>query len=117
MFRKGVNTKEFVSRCRNKFGDQFDYSETIYTAAREPIKVTCRRHGTFVIPEARYHLRSKSGACSMCEHEASRLPLADFIYRANEIHGAKYDYSQITYDNLNQKVKIICPIHEIEELV
>ncbi len=105
-----VPTKEFVRRCRNKFGDRFDYSETIYSKSKHPIKVTCRKHEAFVV-EARNHLRLDSGGCSKCEQDVSRLPLKDFIKRANDIHGAKYDYSRVTYDNLNQKVTIICPLH------
>lgn len=110
MGRKAVTTKEYVRRCWNKLGDQFDYSETVYTTARDAIKVTCKKHGSFVV-EARNHLRLNSGGCSQCRHDESRLRLQDFVKRANEIHAAKYDYSRVTYDNLNQKVTIICPIH------
>lgn len=34
-----------------------------------------------------------------------------FIERSIKIHGAKYDYSQVNYKNMNTKVCIICPIH------
>ena len=58
------STKEFVRDGRNMFGNRFDYSESIYTAAREPVKVTCRKHGSFVV-EARNHLRSESDGVSI----------------------------------------------------
>jgi hypothetical protein len=112
MSRQTLATEKFFSDCHKQFGDRFDYSETIYTTLKKPVKVTCRKHHkTFVVPEARNHLRPKSGGCSECEQEAARLPLKDFIERANDIHGAKYDYSRVTYDNLNQKVTIKCPLH------
>lgn len=40
-----------------------------------------------------------------------RLTTKIFIARAKEIHGDKYDYSEVEYVNYKTKVKIICPIH------
>ena len=37
--------------------------------------------------------------------------LNDFIEKAKEIHGNKYDYSKVEYKNLRTKVCIICPKH------
>lgn len=34
-----------------------------------------------------------------------------FIVKAREVHGDKYDYSQVDYKGSNIKVKIICPEH------
>lgn len=39
----------------------------------------------------------------------------EFIKRAKEIHGNKYDYSLVEYINTVTKVKIICPFHGIFE--
>lgn len=35
----------------------------------------------------------------------------NFIRKAIEIHGDKYDYSDVDYQSTKKKVKIICPIH------
>lgn len=40
-----------------------------------------------------------------------KLTTEDFIKRAIEIHGDKYDYSQVNFINSNTKVSIICKIH------
>lgn len=39
----------------------------------------------------------------------------EFIQKAKEVHGDKYDYSLVEYKNARTKVKIICPIHGIFE--
>lgn len=39
---------------------------------------------------------------------AKKLTLANFIKNAKEIHGNKYDYSQVIYINSRTKVKIYC---------
>lgn len=39
----------------------------------------------------------------------------NFIEKAKQIHGNKYDYSLVDYKNNSTKVKIICPVHGIFE--
>lgn len=39
------------------------------------------------------------------------LTTEEFIRRAREVHGDKYDYSKVVYVNNRTKVCIICPIH------
>ena len=40
-----------------------------------------------------------------------KLTTKEFIAKAKEIHGDKYDYSKVYYVNLGTKVCIICPEH------
>ena len=40
-----------------------------------------------------------------------RLTKENFIERAKNVHGDKYDYSKVEYKNARTKVCIICPIH------
>lgn len=35
----------------------------------------------------------------------------EFVDRAKEVHGDKYDYSKVEYVNNRAKICIICPIH------
>ena len=42
---------------------------------------------------------------------AKKLTQEDFIERAKQVHGNKYDYSKIKYINFRTKVCIICPEH------
>lgn len=44
-----------------------------------------------------------------------KLTCEEFIARAREIHGTKYDYSQVEYVNNSTKVKIICSVHGVFE--
>ena len=39
----------------------------------------------------------------------------EFIEKAKQIHGGRYDYSLVEYKRTNIKVKIICPIHGVFE--
>ncbi len=40
-----------------------------------------------------------------------KLTTQEFIKKAIIIHGDKYDYSLVLYNNINEKVIIICPVH------
>lgn len=40
-----------------------------------------------------------------------KLTTEEFIKRAREVHGDKYDYSKVEYDGSHKKVCIICPKH------
>ncbi len=42
---------------------------------------------------------------------SKRLTTQDFIYRAIKIHGDKYDYSQVCYENNSTPIIIICIYH------
>ena len=44
---------------------------------------------------------------------AKRLTQVEFIEKAKEIHGDKYDYSKVNYVNNITKVCIVCPIHGV----
>lgn len=43
--------------------------------------------------------------------EMKKFTTADFIEKAKEVHGEKYDYSEVDYTNQRTSVEIICPIH------
>lgn len=42
---------------------------------------------------------------------AKRLTQEEFIKRAKEIHGDKYDYSKAIFDNVDEKVCLVCKEH------
>jgi len=42
---------------------------------------------------------------------SKRLTTQEFIDRARDVHGDKYDYSKVEYVNANTKVCIVCPKH------
>lgn len=109
---KLVTTEDFVRRSIKKFGDQFDYSKTIYTSSSKKLIISCKKHGECSItPNG--HL-SGTG-CKQCSRDlnglAHKLDTKEFISRSKLIHGDKYDYSMSIYEHSLQKLKILCPQH------
>ena len=43
--------------------------------------------------------------------QGRRLTKEEFIEKARQVHGDKYDYSKVEYKNNKTKICIVCPIH------
>lgn len=97
----------FIEKAKKVHGDKYDYSKVNYVGAESKVCIICPKHGEFWQTPHR-HLRGDR--CPMCSKRA-RLNTEEFIRRAKEIHGNKYDYSKVEYVNNNTKVCIICPEH------
>ena len=112
--RVSITNEDFIKRCIVTHGDKFDYSKVNYKTNRENILIICPIHGEFLM-EPRNHLRSKSG-CNKCKINKN-ITDKEFIKKAKEVHGDKYDYSKIKYKNKFSKLNIICSIHgEFEQV-
>ena len=109
---KNMTTEEFIQKAKAVHGDKYDYSKVEYVNAITKVCIICPKHGEFWQRPAE-HLRGNG--CSKCGHEyvsALRKRTKEwFLEKAHEVHGNKYDYSQIQYDKVTSKVCIICPEH------
>ena len=101
-----MTKNEFISKAVSIYGDKYTYEKCDNISYKEKITVTCKKHGDFKVRLD--HFLSGHG-CPVC---AGRfLNTEFFIEKAREIHGNKYDYSKVKYENSQKKVCIICPEH------
>jgi hypothetical protein len=113
------STAEFIARATEMHGDQYDYSLTDYVEAkRQKVVIICTRHNPpFAFEQTPTNHLSGRG-CRRCANEnrigwQPRSNTDEFIARAVEIHGDKYDYSLSEYGKKNsEKVTIICTRHD-----
>lgn len=98
---------EFITRARAVHGTKYDYSKTEYTKNRAKVIITCPVHGDFE-QSAANHLNGVG--CARCSGKAKKTT-EEFIAEARSIHGDRYDYSLVEYNNNSTKVQIICPEH------
>ena len=117
--------EKFKQQAIKVHGDKYDYSQSEYETNDKNIKIICHKkdiygneHGIFTqTPNS--HLNGRG--CPKCAQEKrgdiaygfcrKRFSQDDFLQRAREIHGDKYDYSESIYKNNCTKLTIICPIH------
>ena len=105
--RKKFTTEEFIQKARKVHGDKYDYSKTIYIKALDKTIIICPIHGKF-LQAPHSHLRGDG--CPKCGG-TGKFTTEDFIQKAREVHGNKYDYSLIDYINSKLNIIIICPEH------
>lgn len=101
-------TKEiFLERAHARWGDRWDYSETVYARSKSPVEIRCPEHGAFMqSPES--HLKGYVG-CGRCSGQL--VDTAEFIRRSLEVWGTKWDYSKTEYVTNKRKVIVTCPQH------
>lgn len=106
--------ERFISDAIAAHGDKYDYSEVEYVNALSNVKIVCPVHGPFFQKPAN-HVRGV--ACSKCSDliaaDKRRLSTEEFVERARQVHGNKYDYSQSQYVTSHDKVEIVCPQHGV----
>lgn len=107
--------EEFIKKSKELHGNIYDYNKTIYINAKDKLIITCIEHGNFIV-SANKHLdkRYKQG-CPICtKNEQERIrkekSLREFYIEAKEIHGNKYDYSEVYFEKRKEKIKIHCMV-------
>ena len=102
-----LTTEEFIKKAREVHGDKYDYSKVEYVNSKEKVTIICPKHGEF--PQTpQKHLLGQG--CPKCGNKP-KLTTEEFIRKAREVHGDKYDYSKVEYVNATTPVVIICPKH------
>ena len=105
-------TKSFIEKAIKVHGYKYDYSKVNYINNSIKIKIICSIHGEF---EQTPVLHLRGSGCPKCGNyllkNIKSSNTKEFIKKAKEIHGDKYDYSKVVYKNAHDKVTIICPIH------
>lgn len=108
-----LTTEEVIRRFRAKHGDRYDYSQTKYVCQEEKVTIICRKHGPF---KMNIYNHAKGQNCPYCKGEKvaernKKYNLETFIAKAREVHGDKYDYSQVRFNTVNDMVTIVCKEH------
>lgn len=110
---KKMDTKEFIKRSKERHGDKYDYSKTVYVNSKTLVEIVCPRHGPFwQRPGSHYYMGCGCAECGKMQAPKSHtLTTEEFIRRARLVHGDRYNYSKSIYKRNNEKIEIICPRH------
>lgn len=104
-----LTTEEFIAKAREVHGDRYDYSTVEYKTAKDKVSIVCREHGVFHVTPNNHSSVGGTG-CPICSG-SQRWTREHFISRARDVHGDKYDYSLVEYENVKRKVLIRCKVH------
>ena len=109
---QSITTETFIEKSEQVHGNKYNYSKTIYTTAQDKVSILCPEHGEFE-QVANSHLRGHG--CKLCaiQNNPQNKPSTteEFIKRAAQVHGNKYDYSNTIYKKAKNKLIIACSVH------
>ncbi len=105
-YGRDKNNDDVIENLKNVHGDKYDYSLVQYVSEKGLIKITCPEHGVF---EQTFNTHKKGHGCPKCvgRHKTTD----EYINEVKLVHGDKYDYSLVEYNNSIDRIKIICSIH------
>ena len=107
-----LTTEEFIEKAKELYAE-YDYSKVVYEKSNRKVCIICPEHGEFFITPD--NLINQKQGCKKCGTKRAqmknRMKRDDFLIRAREVHGWKYDYSKTEYINTETKICIICPEH------
>ena len=104
--------EEFLIEAKKVNGDKYDYSKVEYKNNKTEVSIICPIHGEFKMRPYSHLSGQGCPKCGAIENGfKKRIGKDEFIKRAREIHGKKYDYSKVEYVNNRTKVCITCPQH------
>jgi len=109
---KNITTEMIIERARLQHGDRYNYSNVDYVPGDNKIPICCATHGVF---QQNVYGHISGQGCPKCKSDLQRARklsnLPTFLQRATDVHGNKYDYSDVVYVNSHTKVKILCHDH------
>jgi hypothetical protein len=102
----------FIERAKTAHGDKYDYSKVEYVNAQQKVTIVCLLYGEFT-QKPTHHIRGIG--CPGCKADTLRdlkvKTKKQFVGEAMQIHGNRYDYSQVEYIDGNTNIAIICSEH------
>ena len=102
---KKLSGEEYISRCKEIHGNDYDYSGTKYTGMHDYIEVRCNKCGKIFKQKAYKHIRGQG--CPFC-NGTHKKTIEEFSDQANKVHYFQYDYSKGEYINTMTPLLIHC---------
>lgn len=115
-------TEEIIAEFRDVHGDRYDYRDVVYDGGKVKVVIWCKKHNH---PFQQAPVKHKAGqGCDICAEEArdahrrsSGHTTQSFIKRARELHGDRYDYSEVEYTGYDCTIMIGCPDHGLQPVI
>ena len=105
-------TNHFIDEARIVHGDVYLYDSVNYSACDSKVDIRCALHGLFSQTPSKHLLGT---GCPKCANK--QVTTEEFVRKCQEVHGDRYDYSEVIYKPGYTKVKIGCKEHGIFEQV
>ena len=102
--------EEFIKKCKEKHGDNFEYDRTVYNKQSDIIEIYCNNHKGYFFQTAKDHLRKQGSQCNVC-YGKKLLTTEEFIEKSKKLYPDRLDYSLTKYVNSSEPVTLKCLLH------
>lgn len=103
--RKGID--KFIEESNKTHNNKYDYSKFEYIDWQTKSIIICPKHGEFAqTPNSHMY-----AGCRACGYDDMRVSLGEFKEKCYKMHDNFYNYDNVKYDTLLDKVNINCPKH------
>jgi len=104
--------KNLLTKINKKYNFDYIYPEKLNVLRTDNFIATCKVHGEF---KTSLKKLSNGIQCKLCAikklADNQRDDLKSFIEKSKNIHGDKYDYSNVEYCDSQKHINIICKFH------
>ena len=110
---KTLTNDQFLERAKAKHGDLYDYTLAFYIKHNVKVKILCKQCGNVFKQSPHAHMDGRGCAtcCNKKRADAISNTTEYFVNKAKEVHGDRYDYSDVDYTRSFTPVTILCTIH------
>lgn len=102
-----IKTWWYISRAQEVHGNKYQYDKFEYLGATIKSIITCKIHGDFT-QTPNNHISNKQG-CPHCQGKT--IGMTEFLLRAEQAHGNRYDYTKSVFKGMKSKINIQCKVH------
>jgi len=107
-----MNADEYIIKANKVHNNYYKYPDLKYKNSRTKIDILCPNHGIF---KQRTGVHLLGDGCPKCANEyrtnKQRMSIDEYLNRARRMHDDIYDYSNVVYTALSNKIEIICIKH------
>ena len=109
---KKLSTEQWINLAKEVHGEKYDYTQTMYSTAKQKLKIICPIHGE---QEMLPHHHIKGYGCGKCGKEqinisnGKQLTQEQFLNRISVLKGLSFN--KTIYKNRRQNVIVTCNIH------
>ena len=105
--RNMMSREEFIAKATKVHNGRYTYEHVVYEGTAVKVTITCCDHGDFDQMPLR-HL--EGSGCQKCR--GYNRTTEEFVAALEKVHGVgTYDYSEVIFVTVNEKIYIICPKH------
>lgn len=110
LFSKDTNW--FINESKKIHNEKYLYDKVKYKNNSTKVIITCKIHGDFNQAPSSHLSGAGCYFCNLLNSSINKTAtLDDFIRKAKDVHGEKYNYEKSVYISSSSKIVISCNIH------